>query len=133
MCPSFMVTHEERHTTRGRAHHLHEMLNGNVIQNGWRDENVKRRSTSAWLVKVAGRLSGERRYGDLQGGVPLPLLARKGAAALRLCLRDDPPMGENRLHRSWIREPVYAVARAASDCQGGCGYTAPASDSRLRF
>jgi FAD/FMN-containing dehydrogenase/Fe-S oxidoreductase len=41
MCPSFMVTHEERHTTRGRAHHLHEMLNGNVIANGWRDESVK--------------------------------------------------------------------------------------------
>jgi Fe-S oxidoreductase len=41
MCPSFMVTHEERHTTRGRAHHLWEMLNGNVIAKGWRDENVK--------------------------------------------------------------------------------------------
>jgi Fe-S oxidoreductase/FAD/FMN-containing dehydrogenase len=41
MCPSFMVTHEERHTTRGRAHHLWEMLNGNVIADGWRDENVK--------------------------------------------------------------------------------------------
>ena len=36
-----MVTHEERHTTRGRAHHLWEMLNGNVIENGWRDESVK--------------------------------------------------------------------------------------------
>jgi len=41
MCPSFMVTHEERHTTRGRAHHLWEMLNGGVIAEGWRDENVK--------------------------------------------------------------------------------------------
>ena len=41
MCPSFMVTHEERHTTRGRAHHFWEMLNGNVITGGWRDENVK--------------------------------------------------------------------------------------------
>ena len=41
MCPSFMVTHEERHTTRGRAHHLWEMLNGDVITKGWRDENVK--------------------------------------------------------------------------------------------
>ncbi|HJT70044.1 MAG TPA: FAD-binding and (Fe-S)-binding domain-containing protein, partial [Terriglobales bacterium] len=41
MCPSFMVTHEERHTTRGRAHHLWEMLHGDVITNGWRDENVK--------------------------------------------------------------------------------------------
>jgi Fe-S oxidoreductase len=41
MCPSFMVTHEEKHTTRGRARHLWEMLNGNVIEDGWRDENVK--------------------------------------------------------------------------------------------
>ncbi len=41
MCPSFMVTHEERHTTRGRAHHLWEMLHGDVIADGWRDENVK--------------------------------------------------------------------------------------------
>ncbi len=41
MCPSFMVTHEERHTTRGRAHHLWEMLQGNVITEGWRDEHVK--------------------------------------------------------------------------------------------
>jgi len=41
MCPSFMVTHEERHTTRGRAHHLWEMLHGDVITQGWRDDNVK--------------------------------------------------------------------------------------------
>ena len=41
MCPSFMVTHEERHTTRGRAHHLWEMLNGDVIAIGWRDDIVK--------------------------------------------------------------------------------------------
>jgi len=41
MCPSFMVTHEERHTTRGRAHQLWEMLHGDVIQDGWRDDNVK--------------------------------------------------------------------------------------------
>ena len=41
MCPSYMVTHEERHTTRGRAHLLWEMLQGDVIKKGWRDDNVK--------------------------------------------------------------------------------------------
>jgi FAD/FMN-containing dehydrogenase/Fe-S oxidoreductase len=41
MCPSFMVTREERDSTRGRAHHLWEMLHGDVIQGGWRDEHVK--------------------------------------------------------------------------------------------
>ncbi len=41
MCPSFMVTHEERHTTRGRAHHLWEMMHGGILEDRWRDENVK--------------------------------------------------------------------------------------------
>ncbi|MGI9103509.1 MAG: FAD-binding and (Fe-S)-binding domain-containing protein [Terriglobales bacterium] len=41
MCPSYMVTREERHTTRGRAHMLWEMLNGGVITQGWKDDHVK--------------------------------------------------------------------------------------------
>jgi len=40
MCPSYRVTHEEMHTTRGRAHLLFEMLRGGV-KDGWRDEHVK--------------------------------------------------------------------------------------------
>jgi FAD/FMN-containing dehydrogenase/Fe-S oxidoreductase len=41
MCPSFMVTHEEKHTTRGRAHTLWEMMHGGVVEDRWRDEDVK--------------------------------------------------------------------------------------------
>ncbi len=41
MCPSFMVTREEKDTTRGRAHALFEMLQGNPVAKGWRDEGVK--------------------------------------------------------------------------------------------
>ncbi|MDQ6914167.1 MAG: 4Fe-4S dicluster domain-containing protein, partial [Verrucomicrobiota bacterium] len=42
MCPSYMVTREEKDATRGRAHLLFEMLRGEVIgKNGWRDESVK--------------------------------------------------------------------------------------------
>ncbi|HZD10106.1 MAG TPA: FAD-linked oxidase C-terminal domain-containing protein [Candidatus Binatia bacterium] len=41
MCPSYMITRDEKQTTRGRAHLLFEMLQGNVITGGWRDENVK--------------------------------------------------------------------------------------------
>jgi len=41
MCPSYMVTHEEKHATRGRAHLLWEMLQGDPIRDGWRDNNVK--------------------------------------------------------------------------------------------
>jgi FAD/FMN-containing dehydrogenase/Fe-S oxidoreductase len=41
MCPSYRVTKEEMHSTRGRAHLLFEMLQGNPLNGGWRDEHVK--------------------------------------------------------------------------------------------
>jgi FAD/FMN-containing dehydrogenase/Fe-S oxidoreductase len=41
MCPSYMATREEKHSTRGRAHLLWEMLQGEVIQDGWKSEAVK--------------------------------------------------------------------------------------------
>ena len=41
MCPSFRVTREEEHSTRGRAHLLWEMTQGDVIRDGWKDERVK--------------------------------------------------------------------------------------------
>jgi FAD/FMN-containing dehydrogenase/Fe-S oxidoreductase len=41
MCPSFMVTREEKHSTRGRARLLFEMLSGDALKGGWRDEHVK--------------------------------------------------------------------------------------------
>ncbi len=41
MCPSYMVTRDEQHSTRGRAHLLFEMLRGEPLRNGWRDDSVK--------------------------------------------------------------------------------------------
>jgi Fe-S oxidoreductase len=41
MCPSYMVTREEMHATRGRARLLFEMLQGEVITDGWKSEHVK--------------------------------------------------------------------------------------------
>ncbi|HET7565082.1 MAG TPA: FAD-binding and (Fe-S)-binding domain-containing protein, partial [Gemmatimonadaceae bacterium] len=41
MCPSYMVLREEKHTTRGRAHLLFEMLQGQVITDGWKSDEVK--------------------------------------------------------------------------------------------
>jgi FAD/FMN-containing dehydrogenase/Fe-S oxidoreductase len=41
MCPSFMVTREEMHSTRGRARLLFEMLQGDPLEGGWQDEHVK--------------------------------------------------------------------------------------------
>ncbi len=41
MCPSFMVTREEKHSTRGRARLLFEMFQGDAIPDNWRNEEVK--------------------------------------------------------------------------------------------
>lgn len=41
MCPSWRATHEEEHSTRGRAHLLWEMTQGEVIRDGWHSEEVK--------------------------------------------------------------------------------------------
>jgi FAD/FMN-containing dehydrogenase/Fe-S oxidoreductase len=41
MCPSYRATGEERYSTRGRARLLWEMLQGEVITDGWQSEEVK--------------------------------------------------------------------------------------------
>lgn len=41
MCPSYMVTREEKDCTRGRARLLWEMMNGDVLTEGWKSEEVK--------------------------------------------------------------------------------------------
>jgi FAD/FMN-containing dehydrogenase/Fe-S oxidoreductase len=41
MCPSYMVTREEKHSTRGRARLLFEMLRGDPLEGGWKNEYVK--------------------------------------------------------------------------------------------
>ncbi|MBV8530403.1 MAG: FAD-binding oxidoreductase [Candidatus Eremiobacteraeota bacterium] len=41
MCPSYRVTREEKHATRGRARLLFEMLEGSPLRDGWKSEAVK--------------------------------------------------------------------------------------------
>jgi Fe-S oxidoreductase len=37
-----MATREEEHSTRGRAHMLFELLQGEMLRDGWQDEHVKK-------------------------------------------------------------------------------------------
>lgn len=41
MCPSYKVTREEQHSTRGRARLLFELLQGDVVKHGWRNHEVR--------------------------------------------------------------------------------------------
>ena len=40
MCPSYQASGEERFSTRGRAHLLHELVRGEVIKDGWRNPDI---------------------------------------------------------------------------------------------
>ncbi len=54
MCPSYMATREEKHSTRGRARLLFEMLQGDADRpSGWRSRRCTRRSTSASPARAA--------------------------------------------------------------------------------
>ena len=41
MCPSFMATGEELYSTRGRAHLLWELMQGEVLHDKWKNKQVK--------------------------------------------------------------------------------------------
>ena len=41
MCPSYMVTREEEHSTRGRSRMLFEMMEGDILKGGWKNKEVK--------------------------------------------------------------------------------------------
>ena len=40
MCPSYQATGEERYSTRGRAHLLHELVRGELITDGWNNKDI---------------------------------------------------------------------------------------------
>ena len=42
MCPSYRVTLEEEHSTRGRAHILFELFHGGILDQRWNSEHVKK-------------------------------------------------------------------------------------------
>jgi len=41
MCPSYRATLEEKHSTRGRARLLFEMLRGDSLEGGWKNDSVR--------------------------------------------------------------------------------------------
>ena len=93
MCPSFMVTREEMHSTRGRAHLLWEMLNGEELRM-WHDGGGGRGARPLPLLQgLHERLPGQRRHAGAEGRVPLAPLQAAAAAAPGLRVRTDRPGG----------------------------------------
>ena len=81
MCPSYMVTLEEEHSTRGRAHMLFEMLQGEVVRDGWKDEQVKKALDLCLSCKACkSECPANCGHGHLQGRISVALLREQIAA-----------------------------------------------------
>ena len=79
MCPSYMATREEKHSTRGRAHLLWEMLQGQVITRRMAQRGGEGSARSLPLLQgLQDGVPGQRRYGDLEGRVSGLIITRAG-------------------------------------------------------
>ena len=87
MCPSYMATLEEKHSTRGRANVFRQVLNSPDPLAGL--TSGERREVSGSLSRLQGvqiGVPGGRRYGTHEGRVPAALSGspRRAAAGARL-------------------------------------------------
>ena len=119
MCPSFMVTREEKHSTRGRARLLFEMMSGHLARRLARPARQGRPGPVPVLQGLQGRLPGDGGHGHLQGRIPVPLLRAPAAAPAGLRARVDPCLGPAGLPRA--RPGQRGDSRAAARLAGQAG------------
>ena len=84
MCPSYMVTRDEEHTTRGRANALRLVMSGEPCpRDGLANETLARGARPLPPVQgVQERVPVERRHGQAQGRVPPPATTRAARCPL---------------------------------------------------
>ena len=132
MCPSYMVTREEKHSTRGRARLLWEMLNGDELPL-WDSPDV--------LEALDLCLSCKGCTNECPVNVDMPTLkaeflshhyARPAPAALRIRLRAHRPLGEARRAGTGARERLHADAGSRRAREGSVRRVAGATVAAVR-
>ena len=93
MCPSFMATRDEKHSTRGRANALRDAMPGHLPAEDLTSPAHLRGARSLPGVQgVQDRMPVQRRHGQAQDRVPGPLPRRAWHAAPRSPLRPHPDL-----------------------------------------
>ena len=101
MCPSYRVTRDEKHLTRGRANTLRLALSGQLGAGRARVDAV--REALDLCVELQGlppRVPDRRRHGEDEDRVPVPMAARARAAAARPADRAPAALGAARRRAS---------------------------------
>ena len=117
MCPSFQATRDEKDSTRGRARVLQEMLQGDLVAEGWASAGGARGARPLpGLQRLRERLPDRRGHGHLQGGGAAPALPGTTPAAQPLRPRCAPAVAAARpacrtCRRPAARPPVGAAGR----------------------
>ena len=113
MCPSYMATLEEEHSTRGRAHMLFEMLQGEVIDRGWQNEEVKKSLDLCLACKACkSECPANVDLATYKAEFLSHYYEKQTQAAARACVRDDRPVGAG-----WLRMRP-AIANFLSNAPG---------------
>ncbi len=83
MCPSYRVTRDEQHVTRGRANSLRLALSGQLGPDGLASRAALRHARAVRVVQgLQARMPDRRRHGRDEGRVPAPLSRAPRRAAL---------------------------------------------------
>ena len=124
MCPSYMATLDEEHSTRGRANALRAVLSGQGAAVGVHGPPAVRGARPVPRVQgVQGRVPRQRRHGEDQVRVPRPLLPGQRAPPPQPAVRADPRAGPGR---------IGAGARLELDRALGAAPLAPRARGRHR-
>ena len=128
--PSYQATHDEMHSTRGRAHLLWEMLQGDLVTDGWRSTEYVTRSTCACPARAAFRTVRSTSTWRLTSPVHPPPLRRPAVGRAAVALVDG-------LAAAVVANRVQGTASGQPDGRYGAGETprrnrAPAGHPRVR-
>ncbi len=144
MCPSYMATREERHSTRGRAHLLWEMMEGKILPAGsqagaiaWKNDAVQEAldlclSCKACKTECPVNVDMATYKAEFLAHYYQGRLAT--TAALRLRLHGPPgPRGFARAGSdAAARQPAPAPAGAVASGEGRAGRRAAAAIAAVR-
>ena len=133
MCPSYMVTREEMHSTRGRAHLLFEMMQGDVLHDGWRDDTVRE---ALDLCLACKGCKGDCPVNVDMATYKAEFLSHYYAGRLRprqrLCDGPDLLVGKARRPGAHVGQRADTRARCQPYRQDGCWCLAAAYDASIR-